>query len=71
MNLISGLMALSHHFSKLNYHGAKWDLRSSESHPLILQVVLGRNWWEGDLHWKSNGLQGAASKNTLSVVAAL
>lgn len=32
MNLISGLMALSHPSRKLNYPGAEWESGSSESH---------------------------------------
>lgn len=60
MNLISALMALSHHFSKLNYPGAKRDSGSSEWHPWILQAVLV----ERRCALVKQGFGGAASKFT-------
>lgn len=46
MNLISGLMALSHHFSKLNYPGAEGGSGSSETQ---IDPTAGTELGTGDL----------------------
>lgn len=50
MNLISGLMALSHHSRKLNYPGAEWE-SAAVSHTWILQAGLEHSRRRGDLPW--------------------